>query len=239
MTENTCLTPHGFVREFWIHGTDRQTRGSVDRIYFCGEDIRVRLSTRDQKLIYDSPNERHYFFGINYTIDQKEKSLDIVFNPGDGGDDFMLVRPKDYERLSSYQELYRDSNGNSATFVVLNNQYRLIDATFASGLEYKGEVERQGNFIKPVKTGTLSFNGLSLTANFEKDNTVSEIKAKNTATSAWLKNKGLAGENQRIKLNDWMRLISNGHLDWHRDLQAHLRARELKSLVGNGTIFSG
>lgn len=238
LSAGTVLTPHGFVREFMLKGHNREPFGRVDQIYFCGEGVHFRQITRNPELTYDSPHARRYFCGVDYTLDQKEKQLEIVFNPGDGGNDFMMVRPKDHEKLGSYQEIYRDSTGNSTSWLLINHEYRWVDAKFISGLQYRGKVERQGNFIKPAETGTLSFNGLSFTVNFEKDNTIRKIKAMNTATTDWLTNRGIAGENQSFTLKEWMNLISNGYLDWQNDLQSHLRVRELNSLIGEGTVFS-
>jgi len=238
LSEYQVLTPHGFVREFLVEKNSHQPRARVDRMYFCGESMMLTKTTRSPEISYDSPNATRYMAGVGYTMNEQAKHLDLVYNPSDKGNDFFVIRPENFDKLSNYQEIYRDSMGTSANWLVVNKQYRMVNAKFLSGVEYSGKVERQGNLLRPTGNGKLSFNALSFTADFEKDNTIKNIKAMNHVTSNWMATNLKPGGNQSITLSDWMKKVSNGRLDWQKDVQAQLMLRDLSSVKNQGIIFS-
>lgn len=238
LSANEVLMPHGIVREYVLEKESYKPYARVNRVSFCGEGLSFRQITQSPELIYDSPNAARYLVGLDYTLDQKPKHLDIVFNPGDGGNDFMVIRPIDFNTQKNYQEIYRDSQGTSANWLVVNNEYRMVNIRFPSGMEYSGKIEKQGKFYRPVGSGKIVFGGLSFTADFEKNSTFKNMKAMNSASADWLKSNHPAGDNSAFTFKDWIKLISDGRLDWQNDLQAHLQVRSLASLKDQSTVFS-
>lgn len=238
LSANEVLMPHGIVREYVLEKGSYKPYARVDRVSFCGEGLSFRQITQSPELTYDSPNATRYLVGLDYTLDQKPKHLDIVFNPGDGGNDFVLIRPVDFHEQKNYQEIYRDSAGTSANWLVVNNEYRMVNIKFPSGMEYSGEIEKQGKFYRPVGSGKIVFDKLSFTADFEKNSTFKNMKAMNSASADWLKSKHPAGDGSAFAFKDWIKLISDGRLDWQNDLQAYLQVRSLASLKEQSTVFS-
>lgn len=238
LSANEVLTPHGIVREYLLTKESQKPCARVDRVYFCGEGLSFRQITQSPELTYDSPNQTRYLVGLDYALDQKPKHLDIVFNPGDGGNDFLVVRPLDFDKQSNYQELYRDSLGTSASWLVVNREYRMVNIQFPSGVEYSGKIEKQDNFYRPRGSGKIIFGGLSFTADFEHNGTIRDLKATNSASADWLAANAQSTNNPTFTLKDWVKLISDGRLDWQNDLLAHLQVRNLGSFKNKSTVFS-
>lgn len=238
LSSNQVLMPHGAVREYVIEKASHIPQTLLNRVYFCGEGFSYQQITRAPELTYDSPNQTRYLVGLGYTLDQKPKHLDIVLNPGDGGNDFMVVRPMGFEKLNNYQEIYRDSAGTSASWLVVNNEYRMVNVQFPSGFEYSGKIEKQGNFYRPVGTGKIIFGELSFTADFETRGMMSNLKAMNSATADWLTDNPSPKNKGAFATSEWIKVISDGRLDWQNDFQALLQVRNLAPLTKQSTVFS-
>ena len=114
----------------------------------------------------------------------------------------------------------------------------MVNIQFPSGVEYSGKIEKQDNFYRPRGSGKIIFGGLSFTADFEHNGTIRDLKATNSASADWLAANAQSTNNPTFTLKDWVKLISDGRLDWQNDLLAHLQVRNLGSFKNKSTVFS-
>lgn len=238
MSEQRILMPHGLVREHLINRDNQQAFARIERLYFCGQGMSHGRITQPSELVYDSPNLTRYLVGTGYSVKQNPKHLDIVVNAGDGGHDFMIIRPQHYDKQSKYQEDYRDAQGMHATWLVVDNQYRMGNIRFPSGLQYSGQIARRGNYFCMHGKGKLSVGETSFLTDIGSDLQILSVKGLNPESEHWLSLYTVNNQTPKFDLPQWIELLTNGKVDWHTDVQAHLLIRQLSHLKEQATVFS-
>ncbi|WP_370260771.1 hypothetical protein [Limnobacter sp.] len=237
LDQSRMLTPHGFVRQH-ILGEQAQSKHHRDWLFFAGQAIELSQLTKSRQEIYDNPSLPKYFVGMGYSTAGQPKHLDLVINAGDGGHDFLLVRPKHFDRERGFQETYLDTEGLQAKWLVLHRQYQMGQVRFPCGLEYNGQVATEGRFIQPRGQGKLSWGGLAFSAQFGPKGQLSHVKGLNPQSEQWTSMYGHSGQNLGMDLPTWVEVLTSGQVSWHNDLQAHLLVRDLTQLKQQATVFS-
>ncbi|HEX4917464.1 MAG TPA: hypothetical protein VFV43_06165 [Limnobacter sp.] len=238
LAEGKYLAPHGLIREHFINPADQQVFAKIDKIYFGGQGMSYNQITQKRDLLYHSPNLTSYLVGTGYSVDKVAKHLDMVFNAGDGGHDFMVLKPQHYDREMNYQEIYRDSKGMHATLLVVDNQYRMGHIRFPSGVAYSGQIARRGNYLCLQGKGKITLGTLSFSAEFGANSEVKHIRGLNPESEQWVNAYTPACQQTGFTAPQWIELISGGQVGWQADLQAHLLIRNLSQLKKDAIVFS-
>ncbi|HEX4855876.1 MAG TPA: hypothetical protein VFV28_03645, partial [Limnobacter sp.] len=236
--ENTQLVPHGLVQEMMIMKSDHAPITRIDRLYFCGQGITVTEITQDPELAYRAPNQSACLVGFGYTDQQKPIHLNMVFNPGDGGEDFVKVKPDGFEQQVNHRELYVDASGTVASWVLINQECKMGEIHFPCGLKYSGQVTTSQHFHSFQGQGKISFGELSLSGRFQPDGTVSDLQAKNTASQHWLSSYSRPSLAPRFRLNELLELMSGGEISYQADIHPHLQVRGLGMMAEQAVVFS-
>ena len=232
------LLPHGVVNKHTMARFENRSILKEGQLFFRGEKIPYRQITQHNSVQYKSPNRPQYFVGLNYTQNSKPKQIDIVFNPGDGGQDFIIIRPQHYDKLSDYQEIYRDSEGVQASWLVADGRYQMGQIRLPSGIEYTGQIKLNNDQFNLLGKGKFSLGRLSFTGEFRSDFTVNNLKGMNQDSTHWV-NQYCGEEGKRsFQLNEWLEIISGSRLNWDSDVKAHLHCRNVAAIKNRATVFS-
>lgn len=238
LSNGKTLLPHGVVYEHTMSRFNSQPPAKKGQIYFCGENIPYQRITQNDTIQYNSPGLTRYFVGLNYAHHKQMSQLDVVFNPGDGGYDFMFIRPERYETLTNFQEIYRDSQGMRANWLIANRHYQMGQIKFPSGIEYSGQISQQNNQFNLQGKGKFTLGSLSFTGVFGADATIQNLKGLNPESEHWVSEYCGTAKNRAFQLDEWLEIISGGQFNWEADMKAHLRCRNLGALKNNATVFS-
>lgn len=232
------LLPHGVVNKHTMARFESRPKSKEGQLFFRGENIPYGQITQHNAVQYHSPGKPQYFVGLNYTQNNKPKQIDIVFNPGDGGHDFIIIRPQHYDKLSDYQEIYRDSEGVQASWLVADGRYQMGQIRLPSGIEYSGQIKLHNEQFNLLGKGKFSLGRLLFTGEFTTDSTVNKLKGMNPESTHWVNQYcGDAGK-RTFPLNEWLEIISGGRLNWNSDVKAHLRCRNVAAIKNSATVFS-
>lgn len=238
LPDGNRLVPHGLVHQHTLGRSDNNPLAREGQIYFCGEHIPYKTITQNNNIQYNRPGLTRYFVGLNYIRGKQTSQLDLVFNPGDGGHDFMFIRPEHYDRQTNFQEIYRDSQGVCANWLVVNRRYQMGQIQLPSGIQYSGQISQQNNQFKLLGKGRFTLGSLSFNGVFSANSTVKNLRGLNPESEHWV-NQYCGGDKDRaFQVNEWLEIISGGQLNWDSDVKAHLRCRALGALKNNATVFS-
>jgi hypothetical protein len=238
LPDQRVLLPHGVVHQHTVKRVKDSDTTRQEQLYFCGEEIPYRQISQQSKAPYNSPNLPRYFVGLNYTQNQQAKHLDLVFNPGDGGHDFIIIRPKHYDKQANYQEIYRDSQGVSASWLVIKGRHQIGKIRLPAGIEYSGQISLQNNQFLLEGNGKFDLGAMSFSGEFVAGTTVKNLKGLNPESTHWVNTYCATAADRTFQLNEWLEIISGGELNWEADVKAHLRCRELETLRKDATVFS-
>ena len=229
LNKDKVIMPHGLLHQHTQGQSDLKPREYKGRIYFLGEGISYDPVEQDQKALrYICPNTTFTLTGIDdYTLENNPRHLNIVFNPGSNRVDFVKIRPKNFEKLSNFQEIYNDSRGMHAKWMVANQTYQIGEIHFPSGMTYSGRISLDGEYFNLHGKGKLSWKALTFSCEFKSDFTVKVLEGKSPDAEHWVKTYCGAENNQTFKLDEWIEIISGGNLNWDSDVKAHLKFREL------------
>lgn len=181
LAQNRVLIPHGMVRHQYIGKLDHEVHHTCDWIYFEGVGFPVEKMSQENLQVYEAPNQTQYWVGQGFTSKEKKAvHIDVVFNAGDGGFDYQFIRPVNYHTLKHCNEIYRDAQGMSAVWTIVDDRLMLGNVDFPCGLQYHGEIGSQNDFLCFEGRGKLSFKGIDLTAVFHAESaSLGQIKGKN------------------------------------------------------------
>lgn len=232
------LAAHGLVQEYMITKTDNSPIGRIDRVYFCGQGVSIHRITQNPDLVYQAPNHMAYLVGTGYTDKQKSLLMDFMFNPGDGGEDFVKIKPAGFEKEENFRELYVDASGTRANWVVINKSHKMGQVRFPCGLEYSGQVACSNDFFNLQGQGKITFGSLSFSARFNPEGTVTDLQPKTEDSKHWLSSYSGRSVNRSFQLGELIELISGGQLSYQSDIRPHLLNRKLDGAKHLATVFS-
>ncbi|HEX4880649.1 MAG TPA: hypothetical protein VFV39_12435, partial [Limnobacter sp.] len=233
-----ALLPHGLVRAQFLDRNTQKSRARIDRVYFCGEGMAYTTITQSRDLIYDSPSMTRYFVGVEYSRKNKPMHIDLVINPGDGGHDFVIIRPKTYEKEKLYQMLYHDELGTKASYVIKDRQYSMVDITFPSGMQYIGQIITEQSSCKLIDKGKISFGKLSFAIETERTGRIRSIRGLNEDSTHWVDTYTSQNRAPNFAVENLVELMSGGMLLWQTHVQPHLVLRDLQAHQANAVVFS-
>ena len=235
------LAAHGFVHQYHVNNATQIPETRLDLICFCGESLPLSKATQAATLLYDSPGNLHYYSGLGYTHTFKgthnEVQIDLMFNPGDGGSDFAMIRKLNYKQNPTRNDIYWNSQGMQAKWLVMNGNPVMGSIRFPSGLTYEGKVSTEDGFIVPTSTGKLELNQFAFSVEFGDELKLTSIKGLNQESRQWVNSYTMEGSAPTFDTKVMLALISGDKLSWENDVHAHLQIRDVKKAKDQVTVF--
>lgn len=238
LTQNSALVPHGLMKQTLIDKTTYTATHAIDWMFFQGQGLSYSRINQNPEIRYDVPGTTRHFTGNGYKEQNKTKILDIVFNSEDGGADFLMVRPENFLHEPSYQTIYHDTSGLTQKILQMNNQAKMGDITFPSGIRYAGALQEkeqqfhlQGSF--KIWINECKFQGV---LDENPNAPIQNLKALDNNGTQALESIKMAYGVGSLTLRGLVTFISSGQLSYDSDIKPHLQVRTLTATASNSEI---
>lgn len=239
---NQQLATHGLVHQYIVNNLTLAPEAQFALLCFCGESLPLSGITHPTELLYQSPAHLHYYNGRGYTRTSNGKEdaveIDILFNPGDGGPDFAMIRKNDYAQHPTRLDLYWNAQGMQAKWAINKQSPANCHIQFPSGLIYEGAVSTKNGFVTPSVIGKFTFGEFKLTVKFGDELSIDSVEGGNDETRKWLDTYTVKNKPPQFSAKVMLELISGENLTWAKDVHPHLQIRDIASAVEQATVFT-
>jgi hypothetical protein len=232
---NLILLPHGQVNKSFTNIENFDLLHSAGWLFFRGKGIPYTQIDQASSILFNAPNyNRHYYSQDYFEEPGKSKAIDMVFSAADGGPDFILVRPENFIEEPNHQSIYCDANGLTQKVLRMNNEVRMGDITFPSGIRYSGEIRERNHVLYPQGRFKLMFKDLKYqgVAAPNPEEVIKNLKGTDPDSQEYLDSlKQLFGI-EELTLSGLISLISDGR-SYDEDILPHLNVRTLTASTGD------